>query len=202
MGGSNEQSAGSGRSLGLHVVLGEDARRPSRDSLRQRRAPECHEPKRVALVYVADHEASVRPVGRSRHAGRHEDDDPLARQSRRLVGQHDGRWNRRFSELSPGSRRMDGGEPGPPSRASAPRHRSRLRRLGCELEGRAFRPHLTLARVRESLPVDRMRELWRQAKRVDYTTEFIVHSIDLMQSDLSSSGPRYTTLVSAPLRSS
>jgi len=46
-----------------------------------------------------------------------------------------------------------------------------------------------------------MRELWRQAKRVDYTTEFIVHSIDLMQSDLSSSGPRYTTLVSAPLRS-
>ena len=74
--------------------------------------------------------------------------------------------------------------------------------LGCELEGRPFRPHLTLARVREALPVDRMRELWRRAKRIDYTTEFIVHSIDLMQSDLSSSGPRYTTLVSAPLRSS
>ena len=73
--------------------------------------------------------------------------------------------------------------------------------LGCELEGRPFRPHLTLARVRDPLPVDRMRELWRQAKRIAYTTEFIVHSVDLMQSDLSSSGPRYTTLASAPLRS-
>jgi RNA 2',3'-cyclic 3'-phosphodiesterase len=73
--------------------------------------------------------------------------------------------------------------------------------IGCELEGRPFRPHLTLARVRDPLPVERMRELWREAKRIDYTTEFIVHSVDLMQSDPSTSGPRYTTLVSAPLRS-
>ena len=74
--------------------------------------------------------------------------------------------------------------------------------LGCELEGRPFRPHLTLARVREPLPVERMRELWRAAKRVDYTTDFIVRSVDLMQSNLSGGGPKYTTLVSAPLRSS
>ena len=73
--------------------------------------------------------------------------------------------------------------------------------LGCELEGRPFRPHLTLARVRDPLPVERMRALWREAKRIDYTTEFIVRSVDLMQSDLSSTGPKYTTLVSAPLRS-
>lgn len=73
--------------------------------------------------------------------------------------------------------------------------------LGCELEGRPFRPHLTLARVRDPLPVERMRALWREAKRIHYTTEFIVRSVELMQSDLSSSGPRYTTLVSAPLRS-
>ncbi len=73
--------------------------------------------------------------------------------------------------------------------------------VGCELEGRAFRPHLTLARVRDALDVERMRSLWRAAKRIDYTTEFIVRSVELMQSDLSSSGPAYTTLVSAPLRS-
>jgi 2'-5' RNA ligase len=73
--------------------------------------------------------------------------------------------------------------------------------LGCELEGRPFRPHLTLARVREQLPVERMRELWRVAKPIDYSTEFIVRSVDLMRSDLSSGGPKYTTLVSAPLRS-
>jgi 2'-5' RNA ligase len=73
--------------------------------------------------------------------------------------------------------------------------------LGCELEGRPFRPHLTLARVREPVPVERMRALWRAAKKVDYDAEFIVRSVDLMRSDLSSSGPAYTTLVSAPLRS-
>ena len=73
--------------------------------------------------------------------------------------------------------------------------------VGCELEGRPFRPHLTLARVRDALPVERMRALWRAAKRIRYSTEFIVRSVELMQSDLSSSGPRYTTLVSAPLRS-
>jgi 2'-5' RNA ligase len=73
--------------------------------------------------------------------------------------------------------------------------------LGCELEGRPFRPHLTLARVRDALPVERMRALWREAKKIDYTTEFVVRSVDLMRSDLSSTGSRYTTLVSAPLRS-
>ena len=73
--------------------------------------------------------------------------------------------------------------------------------IGCELEGKPFRPHLTVARVREPLPTERMRELWRAAKRIDYTTEFIVQSVDLMQSDLSSGGPRYTTVLSAPLRS-
>lgn len=73
--------------------------------------------------------------------------------------------------------------------------------LGCELEGKPFRPHLTLARVREPLPTERMKELWRAAKRIDYSTEFIVRSVELMQSDLSSGGPRYTNVVSAPLRS-
>jgi len=74
--------------------------------------------------------------------------------------------------------------------------------LGCELEGRPFRPHLTLARVRDALPVERMRSLWRAAKRIEYNTDFAVQSVDLMQSDLSSGGPVYTTLLSAPLRSS
>jgi 2'-5' RNA ligase len=73
--------------------------------------------------------------------------------------------------------------------------------LGFEIEGRAFRPHLTLARVKSPLPEDRLRKLSRAAKQVDFKTECIVRSIDLMQSTLSSSGPTYTTLVSAALRS-
>jgi 2'-5' RNA ligase len=73
--------------------------------------------------------------------------------------------------------------------------------LGFEVEGRAFRPHLTLARVRKPLPEDRLRELSRAAKRIEYRTDFLVHSIDLMQSNLTPSGPSYTTVVSAALRS-
>jgi 2'-5' RNA ligase len=73
--------------------------------------------------------------------------------------------------------------------------------LGFEVEGRPFRPHLTLARVKQPLVEERARILSRQAKRTDYRTDFIVRSIDLMRSDLSAEGPAYTTLVSAALRS-
>ncbi len=73
--------------------------------------------------------------------------------------------------------------------------------IGFDVEGRAFRPHLTLARVKHALPEDRLRALARIAKQTDYRTDFIVRSIDLMDSVLGSSGPAYTTLVSAALRS-
>lgn len=73
--------------------------------------------------------------------------------------------------------------------------------LGFELEGRPFRPHLTLARTKHQLPESRLREVSRAAKKVDYRSEFIVRSLDLMRSELSQSGPTYTTLVSAALRS-
>lgn len=73
--------------------------------------------------------------------------------------------------------------------------------LGFEVEGRPFRPHLTLARVRHPLPTDRLRPLVRQARRTDYTTDVLVRSIDLMQSELSAAGSAYTTLASAALRS-
>jgi 2'-5' RNA ligase len=73
--------------------------------------------------------------------------------------------------------------------------------LGYEIEGRPFRPHLTLARIKTPLPNDRVRQLARAAKQIDFRTEFIVRSIDLMQSTLTAAGPTYTTLVSAALRS-
>ena len=73
--------------------------------------------------------------------------------------------------------------------------------LGFEVEGRPFRPHLTLARVKEPLSEERVRGLSRLAKRIDYRTDFFVRSVDLMRSDLSADGPAYTTLVSAALRS-
>ena len=73
--------------------------------------------------------------------------------------------------------------------------------IGFEVEGRPFRPHLTLARVKTPISDERARELSRLAKRTDYRSDFIVRSVDLMRSELSANGSTYTTLVSAALRS-
>jgi 2'-5' RNA ligase len=74
-------------------------------------------------------------------------------------------------------------------------------KLGIEVEGRPFRPHLTLARVKHSLTEGEVKALARAARETDYRTDFIVRSIDLMRSDATATGPAYTTLVSAALRS-
>lgn len=73
--------------------------------------------------------------------------------------------------------------------------------LGFEVEGRAFRPHLTLARVRDRLDEPMARALSRAAKRIEYRADVVVQAIDLMGSELGPGGPTYTTLASAPLRS-
>ena len=39
------------------------------------------------------------------------------------------------------------------------------------------------------------------AKKTTYTTEVIIRAIDVMQSELTPTGPEYTPLVSAALRS-
>jgi 2'-5' RNA ligase len=73
--------------------------------------------------------------------------------------------------------------------------------LGFDVEGRAFRPHLTLGRVKHMLPEQRLRMLSRVGKQIDFRTDFVVRSVDLMSSELSQSGPTYRTVVSAALRS-
>ncbi|HXT13983.1 MAG TPA: RNA 2',3'-cyclic phosphodiesterase [Gemmatimonadaceae bacterium] len=75
-------------------------------------------------------------------------------------------------------------------------------KLGFEVEGRAFRPHLTLARIKHPLSEDRLRVLARAARQTDYRTDFIIRSVDLMHSELSPRGSTYTTVMSAALRSS
>lgn len=73
--------------------------------------------------------------------------------------------------------------------------------IGFELEGRAFRPHLTLARLKGAQPDDRMRALRRAAAHTTFRCDVPVRTMELMQSNLSTAGPRYATLVSAALRS-
>jgi len=75
--------------------------------------------------------------------------------------------------------------------------------LGFAVEGRPFRPHLTLARVKHPLPEERVRALTDAARGVDYGVDVAVQSLDLMQSELGGgpSGSKYSTVASAPLRS-
>ncbi len=74
-------------------------------------------------------------------------------------------------------------------------------RIGFEVDGRPFRPHLTLARVRRAPAEEQLRELWRAAKRVDYRGDCIVRSVELMRSETGPGGSTYTPLMSAALRS-
>ncbi len=72
--------------------------------------------------------------------------------------------------------------------------------LGFEVEGRSFRPHLTLARVREGTPEATLRALSRAGKGVTYDGETTVNSVDLMQSHPGRVGARYECLHAAQLR--
>ena len=76
--------------------------------------------------------------------------------------------------------------------------------LGFELEGRAFRPHLTLARVKDRTDVEELRQLSRAGKKLDFEADGAVRSIDLMQSNAdrasAGAGSRYVRLHAAPLR--
>jgi RNA 2',3'-cyclic 3'-phosphodiesterase len=70
---------------------------------------------------------------------------------------------------------------------------------GLELDGRAFRPHLTLARVKDRTEVEELRQLSRASKKVDFEEESAVQSIDLMKSTLGRAA-QYECLHAASLR--
>ena len=71
--------------------------------------------------------------------------------------------------------------------------------VGFELEGRAFRPHITLARVRSPLPEERVRRLARIARRIDFSAILHVSEITLFESTLAPDGAHYRRLLVAPL---
>ena len=71
--------------------------------------------------------------------------------------------------------------------------------VGFEIEGRAFRPHVTLARVKAPLAEDRMRRLARMARRVDFSASAEVAQITLMESTLAPTGARYRRIHAAAL---
>ena len=72
---------------------------------------------------------------------------------------------------------------------------------GLSPETTAFRPHLTLARVRGGVTPVEADRLWAllAAVRFDDTPPFAVESVRLMRSELLPGGARHTTLAAAPL---
>jgi len=72
--------------------------------------------------------------------------------------------------------------------------------LGHQVDGRAFRPHITLARVRERLPVPAARALATAARSVSYGASIMADTVDLMVSEPGASGPRYRLLAAAALK--
>lgn len=73
--------------------------------------------------------------------------------------------------------------------------------LGIPIDGKPFRPHLTLARVKPRAgDPQALRALARAATEVDYVEEIVITGIDLMSSELTTAGSRYRVLDSVPLR--
>jgi 2'-5' RNA ligase len=71
--------------------------------------------------------------------------------------------------------------------------------VGFEVEGRPFRPHITLARIRSPLPGERARGLARVARTVRLRATEMVEGITLFQSILAPSGAQYRRIHVATL---
>ena len=70
---------------------------------------------------------------------------------------------------------------------------------GFEMEGRAFRPHVTLARVRSPIDVDHARRLARVARTIDFSATVPVREITVFESMLAASGASYRRVHAAQL---
>jgi 2'-5' RNA ligase len=73
--------------------------------------------------------------------------------------------------------------------------------LGVEVEGKPFRPHLTIGRLRGIEEGETIRELARVARQTRFRADSLVSAIELVQSTLTQVGPRYARLAEARLRS-
>lgn len=71
-------------------------------------------------------------------------------------------------------------------------------RLGIEIEKKAFRPHLTLARIRSEEPLFELKKAISELPNVDFGT-FSADRFHLYQSQLAPGGSIYTKLASFPL---
>jgi 2'-5' RNA ligase len=71
---------------------------------------------------------------------------------------------------------------------------------GYEVEGRPFRPHITLARVRDPLSTDQARALARAARTIAFSAITPVDRLTLFDSATAGPGAHYRRLHAATLR--
>jgi RNA 2',3'-cyclic 3'-phosphodiesterase len=72
--------------------------------------------------------------------------------------------------------------------------------LGFPIEGRTFRPHLTLGRVKKEARPSALRGLGQVLAGLDFQGESLVESIELMESVLGPKGSHYRPVHSATLK--
>lgn len=71
--------------------------------------------------------------------------------------------------------------------------------LGFPVEGRAFRPHITMGRIRGELPVVERSALVTALGECTFRERITVGTVDLMESALARGGSRYTVVAAAAL---
>ena len=71
--------------------------------------------------------------------------------------------------------------------------------IGFDRDKRSFHPHVTLGRLRRGALSERLAGLSVVLDRLDFESEYPVKSVELMQSELSPAGARYTVLASIGL---
>lgn len=84
-----------------------------------------------------------------------------------------------------------GCEPSPPLELIQHAIEREMDTLGFPIEGRAFRPHVTLGRARRDAAPQALRPLVTDLEALEHGAEISVMSVDLMQSTLGPSGARY-----------
>lgn len=94
-----------------------------------------------------------------------------------------------------------GGDPTPALRCLKQDLEWGLANHGFERETRAFHPHITLGRADEEAGAGAFRGLDALAAGLSFRTRFTVKTVDLMRSQLSRQGTRYSVLAERPLRS-
>lgn len=72
--------------------------------------------------------------------------------------------------------------------------------LGIDVDGKPFRPHLTIGRLRGTESRDAIRALRQAAREVQFRADAAVSAIALMHSTTTTAGRRYARLADAPLR--